>query len=71
MFEGPALRIVSMREPSSDISAAMNAIASVFPDYKFEIRSTAVNNVGWTKGTNTMPWKPRIDATGRPRIFVV
>jgi len=69
-FEDPTLRIVSSREPASDISAAMNALVSVFPDFRFEIQSTALNPdrafVEWIlRGTNTMPWKPGIDATGR------
>jgi SnoaL-like protein len=69
-FEDPICEIVSSREPASDISVVMNALASVFPDFKFEIRSMDVNHVRafveWTfKGTNTMSWKPGIDAMGK------
>src|SRR5262245_1450531 len=66
-YEGPTLR---MALHSYDLGAAMEAMAAVFPDYRFEVNATTVNGgratVEWIMhATNAGPVKTGVAATGR------
>jgi hypothetical protein len=53
-----------------DLGAVISSLSSVFPDYKFQVKSIASSGgrafAEWTmRGTNTSPWKVGIDPTGK------
>jgi steroid delta-isomerase-like uncharacterized protein len=67
VYEGPTLRL-ALR--AYDVAAAMEAMAAVFPDFRFEVVSTTIAGgratVEWIMhATNGGPIKAGVSATGR------